>query len=426
MHIFTGMGLAHRLEHEQRHYRGQCRHGGGHHEDRMPAARGGGDHAGERHQQRSRALGGVQQARVGRGKLRPEGVAAGGREQAVDLTPGKEHHACQYHEGNRMVAVLRQQQDADGLDAEGKEHGAFTADMIGDPAEERARQAVEHAVDGQCEGQRGQGQAKDRDRRLMQAEVLGDRTELGGGHQAAGGHHHEHRVHDPEDRRLQHLARRSVVGGGSLQRGLDLAQDLGGRREQGHAQDEHDQALAKTEPQERGFIARRLDHVGDGHDGQRGARAEPGRCDPCRQSPAIGEPLQRVAHASAIHRARAQAADCRRDVQHGQRRRHRVKGPGNGAQQAATHHYRARAVLVDEVALDRYQPGLRHDEDGECHLDRGAAPVVFIVDRVDEQRPAVLHVGDHRHADHAEDQLHPRRRKARRGLPLLQFHDVSL
>ena len=67
----------------------------------------------------------------------------------------------------------------------------------------------------------------------------------------------------------------------------------------------------------------------------------------------------------------------------------------------------ARAVFVDEPGFDRNQPGFRHHEQREGQLDRGAAPVKFRVDRIDEQRPAILQVGDHRHADDAHRKLQP-------------------
>src|SRR5262249_15611112 len=50
------------------------------------------------------------------------------------------------------------------------------------------------------------------------------------------------------------------------------------------------------------------------------------------------------------------------------------------------------------------------DENGKRDLDRGPSPMIFLIDRIDEQRPAVLQVGDHHHADDAENQLSPARR----------------
>jgi hypothetical protein len=41
------------------------------------------------------------------------------------------------------------------------------------------------------------------------------------------------------------------------------------------------------------------------------------------------------------------------------------------------------------------------------NLDCRSAPVKFLVDRVNEQRPSVLQVGDHSHAEDAADELAP-------------------
>jgi hypothetical protein len=54
-----------------------------------------------------------------------------------------------------------------------------------------------------------------------------------------------------------------------------------------------------------------------------------------------------------------------------------------------------------------HQPGLDDDEQREGKLDRGATPVILGVDGIDEQRPSVLQVGDHRHADDAHHELDP-------------------
>src|SRR6266508_1902295 len=49
--------------------------------------------------------------------------------------------------------------------------------------------------------------------------------------------------------------------------------------------------------------------------------------------------------------------------------------------------------------------------------DRGLGRAVLVGDRIHEQRPAVLQIRDHRHADDAHEQLHPAvRRRARRDL----------
>jgi len=127
-----------------------------------------------------------------------------------------------------------------------------------------------------------------------------------------------------------------------------------------------------------------------------------------RAEPApVGEPLQGVADAGAVDAACTDAADGCSDVQHGERLGDRVQHPGDGDQHAADQHHDLRPEAVDDPAFDRHQPGFHDDEDGERDLDRRAAPMEFRVDRPDEQRPPVLQVGDHHHADDADEKLQP-------------------
>jgi hypothetical protein len=94
------------------------------------------------------------------------------------------------------------------------------------------------------------------DRHAVDLEILGDRRELRGRHQAAGADQHEHRVHDPEDRRANHFPG-CVVARGLLQAGLrrrGLALD---RRTQKQRHHDDDDALRDTEPQEGRLVAPR-------------------------------------------------------------------------------------------------------------------------------------------------------------------------
>ena len=68
-------------------------------------------------------------------------------------------------------------------------------------------------------------------------------------------------------------------------------------------------ALADAEGEERVLVAARYDHLGDRHHGERGARAEAGGGRTGGEAAAMREPLERVADAGAVHRARADAAD---------------------------------------------------------------------------------------------------------------------
>ena len=57
--------------------------------------------------------------------------------------------------------------------------------------------------------------------------------------------------------------------------------------------------------------------------------------------------------------------------------------------------------------MDRREPRLERDEDAKRDLDARNVPAVLLRHRRDEQRPAVLQVGDQHHADDADDQLRP-------------------
>jgi hypothetical protein len=91
--------------------------------------------------------------------------------------------------------------------AEGDEHRVLAADMSDTQPKNGRVRPVQDAVDRQREGQRRQRHADQADRHVVDLEVLGDRRELRGRHQAAGADHHEHHVHHPEDRRAEHLGR---------------------------------------------------------------------------------------------------------------------------------------------------------------------------------------------------------------------------
>src|SRR5437773_353572 len=126
-----------------------------------------------------------------------------------------------------------------------------------------------------------------------------------------------------------------------------------------------------------------------------------------REPAPVGKPFERVAHARAVYRSGADAADDGTRVQHRQRVRKRIDHPRRGDEHAGDDADELRPETVDEISLERDEPRLRQNEDGERHLNGRPPPVVPVVDRIDEERPTVLEVGDHRHADDAEDQLPP-------------------
>ena len=208
----------------------------------------------------------------------------------------------------------------------------------------------------------------------------------------------------------EHLGRRVVAP--RLPNGCRRARHrLAGRGRPQHLRDEHDdEALSEAEPQESGFVPARLNHVGNRHDRQGRAGAEARRRQSRGEATPVGKPFQRVADRSAVNHARADAANRGAEVQQEQRVSHRVDDPCDAHEHAAAGDHDPRTKPVDQVAFDRDEPGLRQHEDREGELNRGAAPVVFLIDRPDEQRPPVLQIRDHDHADDAEEQLSPARR----------------
>jgi hypothetical protein len=145
----------------------------------------------------------------------------------------------------------------------------------------------------------------------------------------------------------------------------------------------------------------------NGSDGERGARTESG-CGQTRCKAAlVRKPFQRVADAGAVDAAGTDARDNHAEIVTAERVGLRVDDPPDRAENAAEQNHDARAVFVDEPALDRDQPGLEQHEQREGPLDFSARPAEFLLDIGDEERPAVLIVRDHHHREHADDQLRP-------------------
>ena len=181
------------------------------------------------------------------------------------------------------------------------------------------------------------------------------------------------------------------------------------RLAQNKRHEEHDHALPDAEPEKRYFIAVARDHVGDRNDGDCRTSAEAsGRRAGGKTAP-VGKPLQRVADAGAIHRARAHAGDHGGGIQSDERTGVGIEIQASAIRTPPNITMTRRAVDIDEIGFDRNEPGLGSDEDREGGLDRGATPMIFGVDRIDKEGPAVLKVGDHRHADDAANQLDPAR-----------------
>ncbi len=279
--------------------------------------------------------------------------------------------------------------------------------MVGDPAEQRTRDSVHHAVEHQCQRQGGHHEEVQVDLEVLDTEVLGDDAQLCHGHHAAGDHQHEHHQHQPEQPGAKRFLQRVVARGlRQLVRCLDLgclrrAQEPGGRERQ--------RALQHPEEQEGVLEARGLDHRRDRQDrgGRAGAVTARGQAD--RETAAVREPLDRVVDAGRVDRTDAKPADRGADVEAHQRGGLRVDDPRTTHQQGAEGDHHPRPELVDEIALDRRQPGLHQHEHREGDLDIGARPAEGFLDFRDEQRPGVLDVGGGDHADDANDQLCPAR-----------------
>ena len=375
-------------------------------EHRMPVAAVVLQHAGERHDPSRRAFRRVEQPGIGRGVFRAVGVGTGRREQTEDFAPGKEHEPCHEDEHVGRMSQLAEAPIGEPSEREHDRHRVLAADEVGDPAEERPRQTVEDVVDHQRRAQHGRGYEQDVHFLVCEAEVLGDRRDLRGRHEARRRHHDEHDVEQPEDRRLQHF-NRGVIPQRLHQPRCRLRRFTLLRGAQQLRENEDDQPLPKAEPQKGGLIAVGEDDVADGNDGRGSAGAEASGGEARGESAAIRKPLERVADAGAVNRAGADARDGRRDVEHRQCACDRIDRPGDGHKYAAESDDEPRTEAIDEPAFDRHQPGFGGDEDAEGNLNCGGAPMVFLIDRIDEERPAILQVGDHHHADDAADELAP-------------------
>ena len=300
-----------------------------------------------------------------------------------------------------------EKQDPHSLEPEGNEHRVLAADMIGDPAKEWACEPVQDAVQRQREGKGGHGDPEQRNRDRRNLIVRGDRAELRGRHQTAHGEHRHHHVQEPEHRSLQHFERREIPDrllSPGRRRGGDFVLP-GSTQEQGAHH--HYEALGKAEIDEGGLVATAIDEVGDRHNGECRARAKGGGREAGGQPPALREPLQRVAHARTVDDPRADPSDEASRVEREEGPRLGVEPPGDSDQDATDGDQPSRAEAIHEVALERHEPGLGQDEQGEGDLNRRFSPVELAVDRVDEERPAILEISDRDHPDNAEHQLHP-------------------
>src|SRR5205085_7444377 len=124
-----------------------------------------------------------------------------------------------------------------------------------------------------------------------------------------------------------------------------------------------EQALSNGEREEGRLIALQLDRVGNRKYGQRRPGAESHRREARGQSTPIGEPLERVADASPVHRTRADATDDRTEIEDGQRVRDGVDHPRQRDENPGGYAHEARSDSIDEIPLDRHEPRLDQYED---------------------------------------------------------------
>src|SRR5262249_45977875 len=206
-------------------------------------------------------------------------------------------------------------------------------------------------------------------------------------------------------------------------------------RPQQRSEQYDDNALPQTEPEERVLealghrlhkdgdaeqrkIQQRLagNHVLDGCHGQRRTRAKSGGCQTCRQTALVGEPLERIADARAIDATRADPSDDLGGIETSGAAEGRGVGvhhPAEAGQDAADQNDQLWTPLVDEPALDGNEPCLEQDEQGKGDLDLRPLPVKCLLNIWNKERPTVLQVGDHHHADETDDELCPAKEIAR-------------
>src|SRR5215469_11117293 len=150
------------------------------------------------------------------------------------------------------------------------------------------------------------------------------------------------------------------------------------------------------------LVAGVLDHVGDRNDGERRTHAEPRRSQSGGESAPPGEPLDRIPDTRAVHGPGTNTADDPGEIKHPKRAREGHEQPGEEDEDPTAHDHPPRAELIDQPPLRGYQPRLEQHEESEGDLDSRLAPSELLANRPDEERPAVLVVGDHDHAYEAD------------------------
>ena len=270
--------------------------------------------------------------------------------------------------------------------------------MVGQITHQRTGSAVTDVVDGHGHGQQRQGDTQAGDRNLVQTVVTGNRTERSRRHDTAGGNTHEADVDQPEQGFSDDLCRIVVfLGRNNTWNCFRSGWQFGTWHEQCTAG--NDDTLNNTEDEERLFIARGIDHVGDRNNGNSSTATETGcrrtRC----QTPFVREPFQRVTGTGTVHGTGAGTGQDLGEIQNTQAGSLGTDNPADGNQNSTENNDRTRAELVNAPSFQRNQPGFEKQEDGERQLNGCTGPVIFIFNRSNEQCPAVLAVRDRCHTD---------------------------
>src|SRR5262249_21357190 len=121
----------------------------------------------------------------------------------------------------------------------------------------------------------------------------------------------------------------------------------------------------------------------------------------------VGEPFEDISDSSAVDGADAEPADRSGDVKQHQRVGIGIEEPGGPNENAGDTDHHARAAPLDQISVQRHQPSLHAYEGRERPLDGVAAPMIFLIDGIDERRPTELEIGHHHHADDSEYKLPP-------------------
>src|SRR5262245_13214383 len=85
----------------------------------------------------------------------PEDVADGRREERINIAPGEKHQSGERDEPDGVVHKYCERRNGHSFKNEHHSHRVVATEMIGDPAKEGARRAVQRLIEQHCQGQNG-------------------------------------------------------------------------------------------------------------------------------------------------------------------------------------------------------------------------------------------------------------------------------